>query len=82
MLLFYRGSNRRIPMTAELKFNLPEENHEFLQAAHAAEFVSCIWQAREECRRIIKYQPSEKEPFCIKTAEHIMELLYDCPNLD
>ena len=56
-------------MKAILEFNLPEENHEFLNATQGAKMKSVLWEMREYLRHRLKYEDYNNDEF---------EVLNDC----
>lgn len=58
-------------MKAILEFNLPEENHEFLNATQGAKMKSILWEMREYLRRRLKYDDYNNDQF---------EVLESCKN--
>jgi hypothetical protein len=43
-------------MKAILKFNLPEENHEFSNAINGSNMKSILWEMKEYFRERLKYE--------------------------
>ncbi len=55
---------------AELKFNLPEENDDFILAVKGKDYWSCLWDLDQECRAKLKYG-FDKQQF--KSPEDVFE---------
>lgn len=61
------------------KFNLPEESYEFEILCNAQKMFSILWDIREKCRQIRKYEQSPHEER-LKLANEIDEMIYE--NID
>lgn len=55
-------------MKAILEFNLPEENHEFLNATQGAKMRSILWEMREYLRHRLKYDDYNHDQFEVLDA--------------
>ncbi len=63
-------------MTAQLTFQLPEEQREHLCAVHGRDLVTVIWDVLQEYRRVIKYSSAENEHL-VEGVEHAQRLLLE-----
>lgn len=61
-------------MKATLKFNLPEDKHEWENAVHADAMFACLWDVQQELRRLWKYEELSEEQF--KMVEQIRDLFH------
>lgn len=70
-------------MKAILEFNLPEENHEFLNATQGAKMRSVLWEMREYLRHRLKYDDYNHDEFEVLDAckNKLTNLLFD-ENID
>jgi hypothetical protein len=65
-------------MKAILKFNLPEESHEFANAIHGAKMKSILWDLKEYYRSRLKYE--ELSDIQFKTLEECSEHFWNLIN--
>lgn len=70
-------------MKAILKFNLPEENHEFLNATQGSKMRSVLWEFDQWLRGKVKYEDLTDEQFQVYQGcrDHLRSLLYE-DNID
>lgn len=70
-------------MKAILKFDLPEENHEFLNAIQGANMRYVLSNFDEWLRRKVKYEDLNDEQFKVYQGcrDHLRTLLYE-ENID
>lgn len=70
-------------MKAILKFNLPEENDEFLNAIQGANMRSVLWEFNEWLRTKVKYEDLNDDQFKVYQGcrDHLRTLLYE-ENID
>ena len=70
-------------MKAILKFDLPEENHEFLNATQGANMRYVLSNFDEWLRRKVKYEDLNDEQFKVYQGcrDHLRTLLYE-ENID
>jgi len=70
-------------MKAILKFNLPEDNHEFTNAVNGAKMKSILWDMKEYFRDELKYQDlNEVEYKTIEKASEYFWNLINSENID
>ena len=65
-------------MKAVLKFNLPEENHEFTNAVNGAKMKSILWDLKEYFRDRLKYE--ELDEVQGRTIEECSEYFWNLIN--
>ena len=70
-------------MKAILKFNLPEENHEFLNATQGAKMRSVLWEFDQWLRSKVKYEDLNDDQYQVYQGcrDHLRTLLYE-DNID
>jgi len=70
-------------MKAILKFNLPEENHEFSNATQGSNMRSVLWEFDQWLRSKVKYEDLNDEQFKVYQGcrDHLRTLLYE-ENID
>lgn len=70
-------------MKAILKFDLPEENHEFLNATQGANMRSVLWEFNEWLRTKVKYEDLNDDQYQVYQGcrDHLRTLLYE-ENID
>jgi hypothetical protein len=70
-------------MKAKLEFNLPEENHEFLNATQGSKMRSVLWEMREYLRYRLKYDDYNHDEFEVLDAckNKLTNLLFE-ENID
>jgi hypothetical protein len=62
-------------MKAVLKFNLPDEQHDFDLAIQGGKMYSALWDISQELRAIWKYEELSDEEF--KMVERIRDKFYE-----
>ena len=62
-------------MIATFRFILPKEQYEFNIACHAADYVYCWKELKEEIRQKLKYGPTTEEQRII--LEHLQTMMYE-----
>jgi len=70
-------------MKAILKFDLPEENHEFLNATQGAKMRSVLWEFDQWLRSKVKYEDLNDDQYQVYQGcrDHLRSLLYE-ENID
>jgi hypothetical protein len=70
-------------MKAILKFDLPEENHEFLNATQGAKMRSVLWEFDQWLRSKVKYEDLNDDQYQVYQGcrDHLRTLLYE-ENID
>lgn len=70
-------------MKAILKFKLPEDNHEFLNAVNGAKMKSILWDLKEYFRDELKYKDLNEVEYKTleKASEHFWNLI-NSENID
>ncbi len=70
-------------MKAILKFNLPEDNHEFANATQGSKMRSVLWEFDQWLRGKVKYEDLTDEQFQVFQGcrDHLRTLLYQ-ENID
>ena len=70
-------------MKAILKFDLPEENHEFLNATQGAKMRSVLWEFDQWLRSKVKYEDLNDDQYQVYQGcrDHLRTLLYE-DNID
>lgn len=70
-------------MKAILKFDLPEESHEFANATQGAKMRSVLWEFNQWLRSKVKYEDLTDEQFKVYQGcrDHLRTLLYE-ENID
>lgn len=70
-------------MKAILKYNLPEENHEFLNATQGAKMRSVLWEFDQWLRSKVKYEDLNDDQYQVYQGcrDHLRTLLYE-DNID
>ena len=67
-------------MKAILKFNLPEESHEFANAVEGAKMRGILWDVKEYFRDQMKYKELNKVQY--KTLEDFSEHFWNLINAE
>lgn len=70
-------------MKAILKFDLPEENHEFLNATQGAKMRSVLWEFDQWLRSKVKYEDLNDDQYQVYQGcrDQLRTLLYE-ENID
>lgn len=70
-------------MKAILKYNLPEENHEFLNATQGAKMRCVLWEFDQWLRSKVKYEDLNDDQYQVYQGcrDHLRTLLYE-DNID
>lgn len=70
-------------MKAKLKFNLPEEQHEWRNAIDGSKMRSVLWELDQWLRGKVKYEDLTDEQFKVYQGcrDHLRTLLYE-ENID
>ena len=70
-------------MKAILKFDLTEENHEFLNATQGAKMRSVLWEFDQWLRSKVKYEDLNDDQYQVYQGcrDHLRTLLYE-DNID
>lgn len=63
-------------MKAILKFNLPEDDHEFQMATQGSKFHSILWDMDQYLRAKIKYAPDDMSDDTLKAFEESRNQLH------
>ena len=64
-------------MKAILKFNLPEEDHEFQMGTQGSKLHSILWEMDQYLRAKIKYAPDDMSDDTLKAFEESRNQLHE-----